>query len=218
MVLPPLLLRPERQRQRRLPRVRYYYHGEGMTRLLRILRNALTLTSLLLCVASLGLWVRSYRYHDDFRVLFHDAGRVVDVTNLYGGLQVAKIENVDNRDGAWGWSWDQGWTATDLKWAPPNRRPWRDWQLFYGAGTVGNDQWLGFRLLTGHIGTSASSPFWSIRVPLWFLSIFFALPPAYWTIRRIMVRKLRPGHCLTCGYDLRATPERCPECGTIPTR
>jgi hypothetical protein len=57
-------------------------------------------------------------------------------------------------------------------------------------------------------GTSAT------YVPLWLLTLFF-LACAAVALRTNWLRP-EPGFCTVCGYDLRATPDRCPECGAIP--
>ncbi len=64
-------------------------------------------------------------------------------------------------------------------------------------------------------------PFWMLTLPYSSMLEFLAILPALKVvavIRRSVRRaaKHRPGHCAICGYDLRATPQRCPECGTIP--
>lgn len=65
-------------------------------------------------------------------------------------------------------------------------------------------------------------PFWDeykVVMPYWALVMSTLLLPGLWTWRRIVRGQRVPkNHCQSCGYDLRASAERCPECGTpIPS-
>jgi len=82
--------------------------------------------------------------------------------------------------------------------------------------------WLGFAYDPNQLTLGNGRYYYSgyrLFLPHWLFCLLFLAAPAAWYRERIRYRRLtKKGRCLICGYDLRATPGRCPECGTIPPK
>ena len=53
-----------------------------------------------------------------------------------------------------------------------------------------------------------------VGIPHWLVALAGAIAPVAWLRRARWRRRIAKGLCPKCGYDLRATLDRCPECGT----
>jgi hypothetical protein len=75
----------------------------------------------------------------------------------------------------------------------------------------------GLKLYGIHLPSPRGFNYWCKLADLWVVCILMLLP-SLWAVRflRLGKRKAPTLVCRNCGYDLRATPEQCPECGTIP--
>jgi hypothetical protein len=103
-----------------------------------------------------------------------------------------------------------GWNAGSVPRGGPYWSPLPD----------GVPDWLGLSLYTGRTDPSTRSRFGGNRpyvvlvLPHWMAALAAAVLPAAWFRRRLRRwRQRAPGLCRACGYDLRASPGRCPECG-----
>ena len=133
--------------------------------------------SLFLCLATIGLWVRSYWAWDRFWYKTGHIDREIIATSDFLGLGLIVTVN----------------------------RPMSLFRTIH-ADVPG----LFYSDYRDHDGYSGQ-----LIVKHWFIAMVFAIAPAYWFFSpyRRRAKRLRLGLCSHCGYDLRATPDRCPECG-----
>jgi hypothetical protein len=161
--------------------------------------------SALLFLATCVLWVRSYRQAEVLDELRRDR---------YSSWCLYDI-----------W-WMRGSVAITKTYLGPNNMPPADFgsrlnfQTLEGEpGTV--QSFFGFNdSIFGYSPPSQPYAAYGVWFPFWLAVAAFAIIPSL-RIAAIANRirhknRKRAGLCPSCGYDLRATPGRCPECGAIP--
>lgn len=181
----------------------------AMRRLARRLPTLCSVISLLLCIALSALWVRSY-FHVDraYRLRpvvtrdgegwsalggWSDGGKLT-LARQVTGVWLICTQSEQAKNGAWGWHWHT---------YPYEHRP-------NDGGLLGK---LGFQYESLGPGMQFERH-WYVGAPHWFLILLLAaLPVARVTSKLHRRRRIRHGLCPSCGYDLRGTPDRCPECG-----
>lgn len=156
--------------------------------------------SVILCLAITILWVRSYWISDqliwDSWVNLPNASldKMFGVNSGAGGINIGQT--------VW------HYPANTQRIPPP---PWYCSDDPVYGGEEGNSfpfRTLGFQVFTlnGQISQFA------VTVPYYLFFAITMMMPAWWVRRKLRSHKV--GLCPACGYDLRASTDRCPECGT----
>lgn len=171
-------------------------------------------------MGTLYLWVRSlYRidvvelstpYH--WLSLLSGGGkiRLIDLSLDYPG--VSQLPDTPPRRPEAGWHWSyRSESEMDALYG----------MIIFDAERPEFWRWLPFSFERGQPAEtfSESPPYaggWQVTGSYWLILTVVAILPG-WQMLALLARRRRTGRglCRRCGYDLRASADRCPECGTL---
>ena len=170
--------------------------------MLRRVFTFLSALSLVLCVATCAGWVRSNHVGDEFYAYNwkYGGGVGLRVNCLYLWEATVQVPVPSEKHIPWTSAHEQN---------PPRRG--------IAAGSMQHAAFLGatYQFGIGHEVDGYSYYHHDLFLPWWMvLTIFSFISVALLSMAWRARHRSRRGVCRTCGYDLRATPGRCPECGT----
>jgi hypothetical protein len=189
---------------------------------MRARRWRLTLCLLLALAGMLGLWWRSNRIGDVLALFVGGDGKAQIIASSKGRLCIA-LTNVDfGEERAWTTLWMNGQDieryATTIDDNRVNVHPTPS--IPNNSLSPFGDGYFGFSVAASQAGVFpplANSKLVYITFPHWALATVLLAWAAWRQISPAAQRhrRLAKGQCIACGYDLRATPDRCPECGAL---
>jgi hypothetical protein len=171
--------------------------------------------TVMLCVVA-ALWIRSIFWCDS--IWWSDGSHCITLVSSGGKLNLTHAYWPTHNSPELRWrSWRRG-----TKVAPVfDYIPWEHPEVFARHRFLGFEHSPDMRCGGGPWGGYNTSLYWFTysltAVPYWSPVLITAFPLTVRLVRnRKRRRRHREGRCLHCGYDLRSSPGRCPECGAEP--